>query len=292
MRIVVAGATGLIGRALVERLSATHSVDAIARRDGTATANLVWHTVDLAEPAGRWTLPDHWDAAIFVAQSQGYRDFPAQAPDMTAINIQAPIALLEASRLRGASRFILASTANVYGLSHHPIDEQGEVEPASFYARTRWAAELLAEPFASHLDVTVARMFTIYGPGQRPDTLIASVIDRVSSGRAVQVQGSRGLLLSPLYLSDAVEALTALVERPARRGFTVVNVAGSQAIGVEELARTIGTVVGREPIIERTPGAEPGGWIGNTAALRALVNWTPKIDLDRGLRQTIAAGAA
>lgn len=292
MRVLVAGATGLIGRALVERLSASHAVDAITRRDRTSTANLAWHMVDLAEPAGGWSLPDTWDAAIYLAQSHGYRDFPAQAPDMTAINIQAPIALLEASRLRGASRFILASTANVYGVSPHPIDEQGEVDPSSFYARTRRAAELLAEPFAAHLDVTVARMFTIYGPGQRTDTLIASVIDRVSSGRAVQVQGSRGLLLSPLYLSDAVEALTALVERPARPGFTVVNVAGSQAIGVEDLARTIGTVVGREPIIERTPGADPGGWIGNSAALRALVNWTPAIDLERGLRQTIAARVA
>lgn len=292
MRILIAGATGLVGRALVETLSANHSVDALGRRSGAPMANVAWHTVDLAEPASRWPLPDRWDAAIFLAQSQGYRDFPSQAADMTAINVQAPIALLEASRLRRAARFVLASTANVYDASSLPIDERAAVAPASFYARTRRAAEMLAEPFGEHLDVTVARMFTIYGPGQRQDTLIASLIDRVSSGRAVQVQGARGLLLSPLYLSDAVAALAALIERPAHRGFTVVNVAGAQAIGVEDLACTIGKVVGREPIIERTPGAEPGGWIGNTAALRALVNWTPKIDLDRGLRQTIAAGAA
>jgi UDP-glucose 4-epimerase len=292
VRILVAGSTGLVGRALVEKLSASHPVDALGRRHGAPMPNVAWHTVDLAEPAGRWSLPDRWDAAIFLAQSQGYRDFPAQAVDMTAINVHAPIALLEASRRRGASRFVLASTANVYGASSQPIDERSPVAPTSFYARTRRAAEMLAEPFGEHLDVTVARLFTIYGPGQRQDTLIASLIDRVSSGRAVQVQGARGLLLSPLYLSDAVEALAALVERPAHRGVTVVNVAGSQPVGVEDLARTIGAVVGREPSIERTPGAEPGGWIGNIAALRALVNWTPKIDLDRGLRQTIAAGVA
>jgi nucleoside-diphosphate-sugar epimerase len=194
--------------------------------------------------------------------------------------------------LRGASRFILASTANVYGVSSQPIDERAAIAPASFYARTRHAAEMLAEPFAEHLDVTVARMFTIYGPGQRQDTLIASLIDRVSSGNAVQVQGARGLLLSPLYLSDAVDALASLAERPAHPGFTTVNVAGSQVVGVEDLARTIGTVIGREPIIDHTPGPEPGGWIGDTAALRALVSWAPKMDLERGLRNTISARVA
>ena len=289
MRILVAGATGLIGRALVERLSATDTVAAVARRAGAPLANVAWHVVDLAQPAEQWSLPPAWDATIFLAQSAGYRDFPAQASDMTAINIQAPVALLDASRRCGATRFVLASTANVYATMPHAIDERGELRPASFYARTRRAAEMLAEPFGAHLAVTVARLFTVYGPGQRADSLIASLIERVSSGRAVQVQGERGLLLSPLYLSDAVDALAALVVRPAQPGVTVVNVAGDEAVGIAELSRTIGSVVGREPIIERTPGVEPGGWIGDTSALRGLVGWSPATGLERGLRQTIAA---
>lgn len=291
MRILIAGATGFIGSALVPLLARTHTIHALARQPGPAAENVAWHQIDFAARPDTWRLPDHWDAAIFLAQSSGYREFPAKVADMTAVNVEAPTALLDASRRRGARAFVLASTANVYGVSHSAISEHGAIEPTSFYARTRRAAELLAEPFADQLAVTAARIFTAYGPGQKPDTLIATVIDRVSAGTAVQVQGERGLLLSPIYLSDAAAALARLVERSSARGFTVVNVAGREGVGIGELATTVGHLVGRQPVIERVPGAEPGGWIGNTGLLTSLTGWAPEITLAQGLQRTVAARA-
>jgi UDP-glucuronate 4-epimerase len=283
MRILVAGATGLIGSALIHRLAASHQVHALARTPRRSDANIEWHHADLASPRAEWQLPPRWDAAVYLAQSRGYRDFPAQAADMAAVNIHAPVALLEESRCRGANQFVLASSANVYNVSHGAIDERQEVNPTSFYARTRRAAELLAEPFGDHLAVKVARMFTVYGPGQRPDTLIASLIDRVTTGRPVQVQGERGLLLSPVYLSDAVDALIAMLEHGVERGVTIANVAGPEAFGVGELAAVIGEVCGRAPIIERVSGPDPGGWIGNCDRLRALTGWWARTTMREGL---------
>ena len=292
MRVVVAGATGLVGRVLIDRLSATHVVHALARSACKSSAAIEWHVADLAAPAAAWSLPPQWDATIYLAQSRGYREFPDCAEDMTAVNVQAVVAMLDLSRRRGATRFLLASTANVYGVAHDALDERAAVHPTSFYARTRRAAELLAEPFGDHMNVVVARMFTIYGPGQPRDTLIGSLIGRITSGQAVQVQGTRGLLLSPLYLDDAVDALVRLLERPvASLGFAIVNVAGAQGVGLGELASIIGTVVGRPPIIERVPGPEPGGWIGNSRLLQTLTGWCPSTTLTAGLKQMLSARA-
>jgi nucleoside-diphosphate-sugar epimerase len=293
VKILVAGATGLIGRVLVAQLARAHEVHALARSAQTSPESVLWHTVDLSTPPDSWRLPAKWDVAIYLAQSAGYRDFPAQAADMVAINVQAPIALLDASRRCGASAFVLASTANVYGVSHHPISERGGINPTSFYARTRRAAEMLAEPFAEHLAVTVARLFTVYGPGQKPDTLIMTLIDRVIDGRAVQVQGNRGLLLSPIYLDDAAAALAQLAERPAApHDFNIVNVAGDRVVGLAELAAMVGTIVGREPAFDRVTAHEPGGWAGDTALLRAMTSWMPATSLERGLQHTVAARVA
>ena len=293
MKILVAGATGLVGRSLVAELSRAHDVHALARSPQPAAPRVQWHIADLSAAPDSWQLPEQWDAAIYLAQSSGYRDFPAKAADMVAVNIHAPIALLEASRKCGAEGFVLASTANVYGVSHQPIDERGGINPTSFYARTRRAAEMLAEPFAQHLGVTIARMFTVYGPGQKPDTLIATVIDRVSGGRAVQLQGERGLLLSPIYLSDAAAALVQLLERRAQpRDFHIVNVAGGETVGLADLATMVGRIVGRDPVFERMSPAEPGGWAGDTTLLRSLTSWSPAITLEQGLQHAVAARVA
>jgi len=293
VKILIAGATGLVGPALVQRLSGAHSVHALARTPRNIPGPVEWHVADLSAPTQSWSLPPQWDATIYLAQSQGYREFPAQAADMVAVNVHAPITLLEASRTRGAKQFVLASTANVYGVAHRALDEQSVVNPTSFYARTRRAAEMLAEPFAEHMAVTVVRIFTVYGPGQKPDTLIASVIDRVRNGRPVQVQGERGLLLSPIYLSDTADALARLVEQPSdSRRFTVVNLAGNEGVGIGELASMVGRLVDREPVIERVSGTEPGGWIGDTRLLRSMTGWAPETTLDQGLRHVVGSHAA
>lgn len=291
-RVVVAGATGLVGSALIDRLSETHAVHALARSAPRSRDRVAWHQADLAGPPAAWSLPPAWDTTIYLAQSRRYRQFPDGAADVTAVNVQAVVSMLNLSIRGGASRFLLASTANVYAASAAALDESARVEPDSFYARTRRAAELLAEPFAEHLDVMVLRMFTVYGPGQGGDTLIASLVDRIAAGRAIQVQGSRGLLLSPVYLDDAVDAFVRLADRPgSSRGFRIVNVAGGEAVGIEELASMIGAAVGRPPVIEHVAGPEPGGWIGNAALLRSLTGWSPRTTLKQGLQQIVLARA-
>jgi UDP-glucose 4-epimerase len=291
MKVLVTGATGFVGRKLVGALGAAHSVHGLTHRDSQAgLPGAEWHSADLSRPASEWRLPDRWDVLVHLAQSAGYREFPQRAFDMVAVNIDALVQLLELSRLRGARRVIMTSSANVYARSHDPIRETGALAPESFYARTKMAAELLCEPYASHCDVVVARMFTIYGPGQRPDMLIGSLIDKVRTGRAIQVQGRRGLLLSPVFVGDAVEALVRLVERPfTEPAFGVFNVAGPDGVDLPELAAHIGRAVGRDPSIEHSPDAEAGGWIGDSTAIRNRLGWLPATGLGAGLAATVSA---
>src|SRR5216683_2592653 len=86
-RCVVTGATGLIGRALLTELASDWEVHGISRkvpeRDGTRTR---WHAMDLSEAGDMSGLPGSVNAIVYLAQSDRFRDFPASARDVFAVN--------------------------------------------------------------------------------------------------------------------------------------------------------------------------------------------------------------
>jgi len=125
------------------------------------------------------------------------------------------------------------------------------------YAASKRSAELLAAPYASVLPVRALRIFTTYG-AVRDERLISDLIGRVESGRAVHVQGERGLVTSPIHASDVARAVIAAVRRPPETGaLDLVNVGGAEALGVAEIAAAIGRVIGREPVFEQRDGEAP-----------------------------------
>jgi len=245
---------------------------------------VTWIRADLSRPESDWPLPAAFDAVLYGAQSDGYRDFPARAADMFAVNLQAVMRLLEEARRRGARQFVLLSSANVYRQSAAVIPEEGVVEPSTFYARTKRAAEMLVESYASDMSATVVRPFTVYGPGQRADTLMASLIDRVRRDQPVQVSGARGLLLTPAYVGDVVAALQQLLERDARRAFDVFNLGGDEVVDLRALAAHIGAVVGRAPRYEHRDGPDGEGWAADSSAVKRTIGWSPRVCLREGLR--------
>src|SRR5437870_2140671 len=105
-RILITGATGFIGRHLVERLRAQHELYCIARAIPPAVSDRVfWVKDDLAVGLNEGQLPSRLDAVVHLAQSSRYRDFPEGARDVFAINVRSTFDLLEYARRSGARSF-------------------------------------------------------------------------------------------------------------------------------------------------------------------------------------------
>src|SRR5205823_10184056 len=102
------------------------------------------------------------------------------------VNIEGTLRLLEACRAAGVRRFVFASSSSVYGASARvPFSEDDPADrPASPYAATKRAGELLAAAYASLYDlgVTALRYFTVYGPRGRPEMAIASFARAILAG--------------------------------------------------------------------------------------------------------------
>ncbi|HEY8584242.1 MAG TPA: NAD(P)-dependent oxidoreductase [Capillimicrobium sp.] len=286
MRILLTGATGLIGREVVRQAPAGWEILAVARKPVAGVAATV--EADLAQPGFAGELPGGVDAVVHLAQAREYRDFPACAPGVVAVNVDATAALLDHAARTGAGQFVLASTGTVYRPRPEPLTEDAPVRCRSIYSASKLSAELLAAPYAQLFAARALRIFTAYG-AVRDERMIADLVDRVETGRAVTVQGERGMVTSPIRAADAALAVIAAVERPPEPGeLDLVNVAGPEALGIVDMARAIGRVVGREPVFEAREG-EPPSFAADRAKCVAALGVPEPAGFEAGLALELAA---
>ena len=277
MRILVTGAAGFVGSHLIPRLAEEgHEVYALDR-DKSRIADLPATPVehDLSQRPG--SLPEV-DAVVHLAQANV--KLPDEAPLLFAVNAGSTVDLLDHARRCGAERFIYASTGTVYGFGDEPFSETHTPAGRDLYAVSKLSGELAVDAYAPHFSTFVARLWAPYGPGQH-SRMIPRLIDRVRAGEPVQVNDGGRPRMNPMYVDDLCRVFTAALEL---EGHHVVNVAGDEVVGIDDLARLIGEAVGREPVLEQADGGAPGDVMADTTKLHALLDVRPLTPLSEGLR--------
>ena len=284
MRILLTGASGCLGHALVPRLAADgHEVIAVAspgRAAITGAADTIG--VDLSAPFDTCQLPPTCDVVVHAAQSRRYREFPEAAEHVVQINAVAAHTLARYALGAGAKQFIYLSTGSVYVPQPNPIDEQGDVAPATLYAASKLAGEALIAPYASHLALLVLRLFYMYGP-QQQRMLVTLLAESISQGKAVTLQGKDGIRLTPTFSGD-VAAMCAQSIAESWQG--TMNVSSPHVASLRELATEIGRVVGKDPVFEQRAGSAPAPVIPDITKLGTFYDMSSTTGLPAGLRQT------
>ncbi|MDP4289141.1 MAG: NAD(P)-dependent oxidoreductase [Bacteroidota bacterium] len=236
-RILVTGASGLVGKAFLRALPPDIQPIALARRevDGIET---IKH--DLRSP-NLPTLPDDVDTVVHLAQEPHFRDFPRMAPSTHAVNTEATLHLLDWARLAGAKRFILASTGGLYAITNKPITEEQAIEigegPLAFYFATKRGAELLTERYQTLMTTIILRFFFVYGAGQSDTMLFPRLIASVQKGQPIQLAGQDGLRFNPIHAKDAGDAVAAALK--INKHLTA-NIAGPEIVTMRALGEKIG----------------------------------------------------
>jgi nucleoside-diphosphate-sugar epimerase len=286
-RFLVTGASGFIGAPLVARLAAggaeVHAVGRGVAPDAADPAR--WHALDLEDAEAVEQLVERLaPTRIYHLASRvvGRRELDAVLPTFRS-NLAAAVHLLAAAARAGSPRVVLA------GSMEEPLP--GE-PPASPYAAAKGAAALYARLFHAlyGLPVVSARIFMVYGPGQRDATkLVPSTVAAALAGRAPRLtSGAREV--DWIYVDDVVEGLVALGEAPGVEGGTY-DLGTGELTTVAEVARRICALCGAPPPelgalpdrpLETVRRADP------EATARAC-GWRARIGLDEGLARTVAA---
>ncbi len=224
----------------------------------------------------------HWAAKAGVRPSL---EIPAE---YAAVNVEGTANILEAAREHMPLKIIFASSSSVYGVHNSlPFSEQADISrPISPYAATKVAGEALCHSFYhnSGLPVMCLRLFTVYGPRQRPDLAINKFIRLMSEHKPLPLFGDGSSSRDYTYIDDVVAAVKSAMEQDF--GFEIVNIGSGRPVRLHELVEILERVMGMQADIERLP--EQVGDMPHTFAdiARAgeLLEWKPQVALEDGLR--------
>ena len=303
--VCVTGALGFVGshlcHALAERGYWVRAVDCL--RGSYATGAGVGAAVELdaldaveivhADVAVDPLPPllDGTSAVIHLAGLPGVRSHHSFG-ELWAQNTRAAARVAAAG---GAGRrFVLASSSSVYGnAARLPAAEDCPPSPLNPYAASKVAAEgeCLATARSHGTDVVIARLFTVFGPAQRPDMAFAGWIDSIVHGRPAQWCAGAEARREFTYVGDAVRGLVAALERG--RAGEAYNIAGTGSVPVRDALAEIETLLGRRARLARhTVPSEAVATAACGAKSAAELEYVPEIELREGLELQVEATVA
>jgi UDP-glucose 4-epimerase len=312
-RVLVTGATGFVGRALVEALVDSGFAVTAAVRD-TATAPR-WPDAVRVAAIGEIGGRTHWDAALDgverVAHLAGIAHHPiaddaATAVRYTAVNVEGTAALADAAARAGVARLLFLSSVKVNGerTSLRPFTETDVPAPEDVYGRSKWQAEqaLATIARAGGLPVTIIRSPLVYGPGVRGN--FASLL-RLCDTPLPLPFGAIDNRRSLIARANLVSAVIAALNHPAAAGETFL-VRDGEDLSTATLVRHLRRALGRPPRLVPVPavllagatrllgrGAMTDRLLGSLAVddgkIREKLQWQPPMRCDSALAEAATA---
>lgn len=303
-RVLVTGADGFIGSALVRRLLEVGTAvvapghgPADEPADGLERPAAALEDVEALVVAMRGC-----GAVVHLAARAGGIQFQATGhAEVLEDNTRATRSVLEAAARAGVARVFLASSGVVYAPeAASPIPEEGrlvrpDLDRVTGYAWSKLTDEAVAGWYAGRLDCVVGRFTNTYGPGGSFDparsTVVHALVARAAdlgAGEALAVWGDGSAVRSFLYVEDAVEAVLAVLDR-GERG-RAYNLDSSEPVAIRELAHLVREAVapGADLAFDASKPAGSPVRVLDNARLRAL-GFAPQVPLSEGVHRTAAA---
>jgi len=304
--VLVTGATGFVGRALCNQLSATGHMVIPAVRHGSGLPNEVV-TGDIGSSTDWRMALAGCDAVVHLAARVHMMRERSQDPLALyrETNTEAALNLARQAAQAGVKRFVFISTIKVNGEGGDaPYRETDAPAPEDAYALSKWEAELGLHRIAQEtgLEVVILRPPLVYGPGVKAN--FQRLIRAVALGWPLPLGAVRNRR-SLLYLGNFVDAIRLCVEHPGAAGQTFLLDDG-EPVSTPQLIRALAQAMGRPAHLLGVPASVlefAGALLGRRAAvarltgslwvdgsaIRARLGWTPPYTLQQGLDATVAA---
>jgi UDP-glucuronate 4-epimerase len=189
---------------------------------------------------------------------------------------------------------IFASSSSVYGAhAEVPFREDDPADrPISPYAATKRAAELICHTYHHlyGLPVTCLRLFTVYGPRQRPDLAINRFTRAIHAGDPITMYGDGHSARDYTFISDIVDGFVAALDAEPALGYEIINLGNSSPVPLTALIALIARTLGREAVIRHEPD-QPGDVPRTYASIEKanrILGWRPRVPIEEGIRRYVA----
>ena len=305
MNILITGAAGFVGSHLAERLvSLGHQVRGIDCLTPYYPREIKRLNMAQIARSGVTCLPldlaqDDLDEALqgveIVYHLAAQPGISAHTPFDTYLrnNIVATQRLLDVvDRSSTCQGLINISTSSIYG-ADATGDESAEPRPTSYYGVTKLAAEqlVLAAAREGRVRACSLRLFSVYGPRERPDKLYPKLIHCILADQPFPLyEGSEHHVRSYTYIADIVDGLVAVLSHWERCQGEILNIGTDVTCTTGEAIKIAERIIGRPARLDIKP-RRPGDQLrtlADIAKARRLLGYNPTTTLADGLAQEVA----
>ncbi len=263
MTILVTGATGFLGSALVSELIRQNQAVRVLARDEQKARALLGETVSVirGDILDVEQVKQAVDGAAIIYHLVGRLYHPSTPAELYHLtHVEGTRVLLDACKgQRQLQRIVHCSTTGVHGVTGKtPAAEDAPFAPTNPYEATKLEGELLALKAYREdgLPVSVVRPGLVYGPG---DLHLLGFFSSIKKGWPCIVDGGKALI-HPIYIDDLTAAFLLCAERPEAIGRSY-NIAGERRVTFRELATAIAHTLGKE-----LPRGDIPLWLANLAS--------------------------
>ncbi len=235
-------------------------------------------------------VPGHDAIVHFAAESHVDRSI-SEPSGFVLTNVLGTQKLLQAAVECGVERFLHVSTDEVYGsIDVGSWTEESPLEPNSPYAASKASSDLLVRAFHQTfgLDTVITRCSNNYGPYQFPEKVIPLFVTNLMAGKKVPLYGDGLNVRDWLHVDDHCAGI-ALALQKGRSG-EVYNIGGGTELTNRELtARLLAAMGADESMVEVVPDRKGHDrrYSLDIGKIHEELGYSPQIDLDRGLSETI-----
>ena len=296
--VLVTGAGSFIGSHLCRALhtQGARVIGFVKNTNAFTQHTTEQHVVDISDRLrlGQLVKNTRPDLVVHLAGNKNRGLGSAEYRAGYEINLLGTLNLAEACQeLTTLSRFIFLGTSEEYGRLPVPFEESFREAPINAYGVTKLAAiQFLQALVQAHgFPAVILRPSIVYGPRQDVDMFLPALIKTLISGK--QFEMTRGEQTRDfLFIDDMVNAILHALNAPGVEG-QVINISSAKPVRIDHLAKKVAQLIGpgTENLLnfgarDYRPGETMNYWSNNVRA-QELLNWSPTISLEEGLRQTI-----
>lgn len=309
MTILVTGAAGFVGfhaiNALLDRGADVVGIDnlndyydpalKLARLDILkARKGFSFEKMELADDKAVLALVERVrpDRILHLGAQAGVRYSIDQPFAYANSNLHGHLSVLEAARYLGddLKHLVYASSSSVYGeRSAVPFREDDvTMQPASLYAATKLADELMSSAYASLYGIaaTGLRFFTVYGPWGRPDMAYWLFSEAMYAGQPIKVFNNGEMERDFTYIDDIVAPLLRILDdAPARGHHEVFNIGGASPVKLMDMISALESALGMtaEKIMLPMQAGDVTRTYADVSKLERVYGYKPGVRLEEGL---------
>lgn len=252
-----------------------------------------WRRADISDTAAMDAIGPglpKLEAVINLAGSAGVRRSVEVPHEYIRMNTLGTLNLLELCRKQGIRKFIVASTSSLYGANNPmPYREDADTSyPLSPYAASKKGAEAMTYAYhvLHHIDVTIFRYFTVYGPAGRPDMSVFRFVQWISEGKPIRVFGDGTQSRDFTYIEDIARGTISAL---GLQGYQIINLGSDRPVKLLDVIGVIERCTGKPAhlVFEPQHPADMAHTWADISKARALLGWSPETDYEVGLGEAV-----